>query len=361
MQFSDTVSDLLVHNRIPTLDAGQMSDLSRYLFTASNKTERIQVAEAVYRHDHDHPSALDVFLACTFPLAEKSALRRAHKIFIYPSDWQVELMYDGAATAAIAVFQRNSVVEPGSNAFRRYLYRALALGTVRSYFRREEYDGVCTVADFAKVPTRKMPLRNQAEQEIITRDLLKQVTGFPNLRPRVCATLQCIPALGPDEALKSTPTRNRAIRTNGSAKGEEGRFSTRMPLPRRWGQTGIRCIPICARQESHSEVPSMPTANCFSATEARKVSGIARQRSARIAKALSVSSGDTIFPSSDSGSKFEDGNWRPTKQRRAQEHRATHRDEANNFIGSVFAPARLPTLIRAPAPAGDHLWPARRS
>jgi len=63
----DTVSDLLAHNRIPTLDAGQMSDFSRYLFTASNKTERIQVAEAVYRHDHDHPSALDVFLACTLP------------------------------------------------------------------------------------------------------------------------------------------------------------------------------------------------------------------------------------------------------------------------------------------------------
>jgi hypothetical protein len=111
-------------------------------------------------------------------------------------------MYDGAVTAAIAVFQCNSVIEPRSDAFRRYLYRALALGTVRSYFRRDEYDGVFTVADFATVPTRKKPLRNQAEQEIITRDLLNQVTGFPNLRPHVCATLQCIRALGPDEALK---------------------------------------------------------------------------------------------------------------------------------------------------------------
>ena len=42
--FIDTVSDLLAHNRIPTLDAGQMSDFSRYLFTASNRTERIQVS-----------------------------------------------------------------------------------------------------------------------------------------------------------------------------------------------------------------------------------------------------------------------------------------------------------------------------
>jgi hypothetical protein len=111
-------------------------------------------------------------------------------------------MYDGAVTAAIAVFQGNSVIESGSDAFRRYLYRALALGTVRSYFRREEYDGVFTVADFATVPTRNRPLRNQAEQEIITRDLLNQVTGFPKLRPHVCATLQCIQTLGPDEALK---------------------------------------------------------------------------------------------------------------------------------------------------------------
>ena len=200
--FIDTVSDLLAHNRIPTLDAGQMSDFSRYLFTASNKTERIQVAEAVYRHDHDHPGALDVFLACTLPLAEKAARRRAHKIFIYPTDWQLECMYDGAVTAAIAVFQCNSVVEPGSDAFRRYLFRALALGTVRSYFRRAENDSIYTVADLATVPTRNRSLRNQAEQDIITRDLLNQVTGFPNLRPHVCATLQCIQALGPDEALK---------------------------------------------------------------------------------------------------------------------------------------------------------------
>jgi hypothetical protein len=202
MQFTDAVSDLLAYNRIPTLDAGQMSDFSRYLFTVSNRTERIQVAEAVYRHDHDHPSALDLFLACTFPMAEKAAYRRAHKVFIHPSDWQLECMYDGAVGAAIAVFQRNSAVESGSNAFRRYLFRALALGTVRSYFKRAENDGIQTVADLAMISTCNRPLSNQAEQDIITRDLLNQVTSFPKLRPHVGATLQCIQALGPDEALK---------------------------------------------------------------------------------------------------------------------------------------------------------------
>jgi hypothetical protein len=200
--FIDTVSDLLAHNRIPNLDPGQMSDFSRYLFTTPEKTERIQVAEAVYRHDHDHPSALEIFLACLLPLAEKSARRRAYKIFNHPSDWQLELMYDGAVRAVIAIFQSNLTLMPGDDAFRRYVSRALVRGALRNYFWREENHGVSTVADLATVPTRARPLRNQAEQDIITRDLLNQVTGFPNLRPHVSATLQCIQALGPDEALK---------------------------------------------------------------------------------------------------------------------------------------------------------------
>ena len=131
MQFSETVIDLLAHNRIPTLDAGQMSDFSRYLFTTSNKKVRIQVAEAVYRHDHDHPSALDIFLACLLPLAEKSARRRAYKIFNCPSDWQLELMYDGAVGAVITIFQSNLTLMPGSEAFRRYIARALVRGALR--------------------------------------------------------------------------------------------------------------------------------------------------------------------------------------------------------------------------------------
>lgn len=202
MQFSETVIDLLAHNRIPTLDAGQMSDFSRYLFTTSNKKVRIQVAEAVYRHDHDHPSALDIFLACLLPLAEKSARRRAYKIFNCPSDWQLELMYDGAVGAVITIFQSNLTLMPGSEAFRRYIARALVRGALRIYFRREENDGVSTVADLAMVHRRTRPCRNQAEQDVITRELLNQVTAFPNLRPHVCATLQCIQALGPDKALK---------------------------------------------------------------------------------------------------------------------------------------------------------------
>jgi len=161
-------------------------------------------------------------------------------------------MYDGAVTAAIAVFQCNSVIESGSDAFRRYLYRALALGTVRSYFRREEYDGVFTVADFATVPTRKGPFRNQSEQEIITRDLLNQVTGFPNLRPPWCALSNAFERSARMRRSRSTPTRNLAIRTNGSAKGGEGRFSTECHC-QSYGTDRYTVHTICARQESSSQ------------------------------------------------------------------------------------------------------------
>jgi len=67
MPIIDTVRNLLTRNKIPTLDTLQMSDLLHHLFTTAEKTERIQVAEAVYRHDHGHPSALDVFLPAHFP------------------------------------------------------------------------------------------------------------------------------------------------------------------------------------------------------------------------------------------------------------------------------------------------------
>jgi len=197
-----TVNNLLANKQIPPLDAVQMQDLLQYLFTSAEKMLRIQVAEVVYRYDHDHPSALEVFLACTLPLAEKAARRRAHKLFLYPSDWQLELMYDGAVTAMINIFQRSYTVNPGTDPFRRYLIRALALGTVRSYFMRGENDGVRPVPNLATVVTHKRPFRNRVEQDIITRELLDQVTSCPQLRDPVFQTLQCIRALGPDHALK---------------------------------------------------------------------------------------------------------------------------------------------------------------
>ena len=198
----DTVNNLVANQKIPSIDALQMLDLLQHLFTTAEKPVRIQVAEVAYRYDHDHPRAMDVFLACTLPLAERSARCRAYKFFNHPSDWQIELMYDGAVTAMITMFQSNYALGPGTNAFRRYLVRAIAMGTLRSYFMRQENDGIRTVANLAALSACNRPFRNKVEQEAITRELLNEVTNFPHLRDPLRATLQCIAALGPHGALK---------------------------------------------------------------------------------------------------------------------------------------------------------------
>jgi len=150
----------------------------------------------------------------------------------------------------------------GNQCFRRYLLRALALGAVRSYFKREENDGIRAVADLAALPIHIKAHNNQAEQDIIARELLDQVTGFPNLRPDVCATLLCIRALGPDEALKEHAFTASGDPDRWKGKEAEGRSLIRMRLPKRWGLIGVRFIVISVKQESSSAVPSMRTANC---------------------------------------------------------------------------------------------------
>lgn len=196
------VNELLGSRKIPPLDEIQMSALLHHVFAVADQPLRIHIAEVVYRYDHDHSNALDLFLACTLPLAEKAAKRKANKLFLYPSDWQIELMYDGAVEAAIAMFQRNSPLNPTTDAFRRYLLRALTSGMLRSYFMRQENSRIRPVADVRTIRTPGKPFRNAIEQDVITRELLEQVTNWPYLRPPVRATLQCIAALGPDAALK---------------------------------------------------------------------------------------------------------------------------------------------------------------
>jgi hypothetical protein len=194
--------ELLGSKKIPPLDGVQMLALLHYLFNAADRPLRFQIAEVVYRNEHDHPNAQDLFLACILPSAEKAARRKAEKLFVHPSDWQVELMYDGAVAAAIEMFQLNPSLRSIPDAFRRYVVRGLSRGMLRSYFMREENSRIRPVGDVRAVRTRKTVARNAVEREIIARELLDQVTNYANLRPPVRATLQCIAALGPDFALK---------------------------------------------------------------------------------------------------------------------------------------------------------------
>jgi|ERR1700739_437632 len=217
----DIVTNLISERKIPALDELQMEALLHHLFTATPRDLRIQVAEVAYQGDHDHARAMDVFLASTLPLAERAARRRAEKIFVHPSDLQIELMYGGAVEAVIEVFQTKRALRAFDGAFRRYLLRAMARGALRAYFRRGENDGVRAEADLTVFAIATKPSRNEAEGEIITWELLDQVTTFPQLRPPVRATLECIRSLGADHALKQ-----HAFTTSGDPdawKRERGR------------------------------------------------------------------------------------------------------------------------------------------
>lgn len=203
----ETISDLLSSKKIPPLDAVQMSTLLQQVFTVTDNQLRFEIAEVAYRYEHDHPNAFNLFLASTLPFAKKAADRKAQKLFIYPSDWQIELMYDGAVQAAIAMFQRNVSLNPTPDAFRHYLLRTLHCGMLRGYFGRQENRDVCAVGDVRRVRTRRRPFRNVVEEEIIARELLEQVINYANLSDVLRATLQCIAALGPDFALSERPYR----------------------------------------------------------------------------------------------------------------------------------------------------------
>src|SRR5450755_1541221 len=78
----EALLELLGSKKIPPLDGVQMLALLHYLFNAADRPLRFQIAEVVYRYDHDHPNAQDLFLACTLPSAEKAARRKAEKLFV---------------------------------------------------------------------------------------------------------------------------------------------------------------------------------------------------------------------------------------------------------------------------------------
>jgi hypothetical protein len=198
----DIVTNLISERKIPTLDELQMEVLLHHLFTAMPRDTRIQVAEVACRYDREHPRAMDVFLASALPLAAQTARRRAARIFVHPSDLQIELMYGGTVEAAIAVFQTKCVLKPEADAFRRYLLRAMVLGAVRGYFRREENHSIRPAADLTAFAVPGGLSQNEVEDQIIICELLDRATTFPQLRPPVRATLECIRSLGPDHAVK---------------------------------------------------------------------------------------------------------------------------------------------------------------
>ncbi len=67
----ETLNDLIANKTISALEPIQMLALLQYVFTLNNDSLRIRIAETVYRHDHDHPKALELFLASRLPIAHR--------------------------------------------------------------------------------------------------------------------------------------------------------------------------------------------------------------------------------------------------------------------------------------------------
>ncbi len=196
------VNELLTTKQIPVLNGDEMEILCSHLFTMRDRDQRILIAEIAY-YNHDDPQALNIFLACTMPLAQRMAERRANRIFVQPTAWQSEAMYDGAVAALLELFERKrSQLSCVPHAFRRYLMRTIIFGTTYAFRVRQENFGIQAVEDLTLFSAVNNSHRNPVERDVITRELLEQVTHFPHLREDHSRMLKIITALGPEKALR---------------------------------------------------------------------------------------------------------------------------------------------------------------
>jgi hypothetical protein len=195
-----TLDEMLATRKIPALSGDEMEALCRHLFSLRDRDQRITIAEIAYQN-HDDPQALNIFLACTMPLAQRMAERKAYRVFVHPTDWQLEAMYDGTVTHLLEMFQANRpMLSSVPNGFRRYLMRTIIFGTMYAFHLRQENWHIHGVEDVTKLSPAEG--RNSAERDLMTRELLEQVTTFPHLREEHSRMLKTIAALGPEKALR---------------------------------------------------------------------------------------------------------------------------------------------------------------
>jgi hypothetical protein len=199
---SEIVNELLTTRKIPALIGEEMEALCSHLFTLRDRDQRITIAEIAYKN-HDDPQALNIFLACTMPIVQRMAKRKAERVFTNPTDWQIEAMYDGAVSNLLNMFETHRPLKPlASNPFQRYLIITIVHGAMLPFHHRQEHWGVEGVEDVAKFYRIRERYQNPAERDAITRELLEQITTFPHLREEQARMLKTIAGLGPEKALK---------------------------------------------------------------------------------------------------------------------------------------------------------------
>jgi hypothetical protein len=197
----ETISRIVTSRAIPELNEIERSDVTQYLFKCANKPLRLAIAEIAYRN-HKQPHALDLFLSCAMPLAQRWAVRKAHSLFVYPSDWQLECFYNGAVSAMLKTFQNPFPLRDEPDAFRRFLPYRFACGAIEAYFTRYENHRMETVENVELAVRPNLTRSNAIEQELIARDLLEKIAEYPLLQRGLSKTLHCIRELGPDVVLK---------------------------------------------------------------------------------------------------------------------------------------------------------------
>jgi len=195
------VNELLTTKKIPALSGDEMEILCSQLYALRDRDQRIAIAEIAYLN-HDDPQALNIFLACTLPMAQRMAERKAERVFTHPTDWQLEAMYGGAVSNLINMFEVHRPLQPFvSNPFQRYLVMTIIRGAMNPFRVRDEHWNIVGVEDVTKFYRIKDRYQNPAERDAITRELLEQVTTFPHLREEQARMLKTIAALG-EKALR---------------------------------------------------------------------------------------------------------------------------------------------------------------
>lgn len=198
----ETVNEILTSNTIPALDGDQMEVLCSHLYTLRDRDQRIAIAEIAY-NNHNDPQALNIFLACILPMAQRMAEGKAYRIFAHPTDWQLEAMYDGAVTNLLEMFQAHRPLRTSMpNAFRRCVICTILFGTMYVFRVHQANRHIEGVEDLTKFASVKDGYRNPIERDVITRELLEQITTFPHLREEQAQMLKTIAALGPEKALR---------------------------------------------------------------------------------------------------------------------------------------------------------------
>ena len=64
------LDEMLTTKKIPALSGDEMEALCSHLFALRNRDQRITIAEIAYLN-RDDPQALNIFLACTLPMAKE--------------------------------------------------------------------------------------------------------------------------------------------------------------------------------------------------------------------------------------------------------------------------------------------------